>query len=123
MAKAIFVGEVVADNSGSTYVYGGPNEHGAGWFSIKFNLRTGQNTVNCDAVDVIPVEHVEDVNLRDSRIVAQNLKAEKPRSAAGSWYVTAVTADGPLYGGWFKTKRAGMTECAMRLQIEDWHNS
>lgn len=121
MAKAILVGETVMEKCGSTYVYGGLNKNGPGWFSLEMRMLERVTRVFCDPTDVIPVEHAGDLNLKDSRIVITNCKETKPRSATGPWYGSIQLPDGSTYTGWFKTKRDGTRELATRLMIADWH--
>lgn len=121
MSKEIAVGTTVTDYSGGQYRYGGPSEHGAGWNTIEMNLLARVATIKCDADSVIPSEFVTEPDVKDSRITALNDKVNKPRSANGPWKITTELAAGPRTD-WAKTKRDGLKNAAMRLQIEDWHN-
>ena len=118
MAKEIAVGTVVTDNTGNEYPYGGENDHGPGWTSYHMSLLERKTVIKCDASEVMPAADVPDLNLKDSRVTVTNRKADKPRSAAGPWFMEI-----PGYSTWTKTKGEGLKFAAMRLAIADWHNA
>jgi hypothetical protein len=109
-----------ADHTG-TYLYGGPDEHGDGWASIRVTI--GQpftSTLRCDPDRVAPADAVQP-NPADPRYRVEKLPRKRHVYDAGPWLAHIDGITDPACAPAFKTKRDAVAYATKRLAIADYH--
>ena len=113
--------EVIHASHTGTYLYGGPNEHGHGWTSIRVSIGGGATaTIVCDPDQVAPVRVVQ-LNPADPRYRIEKLPRKRHPWDPGPWLAHVDGTTDPAGAPVFKTKRDAVAYATKRLAIADYH--
>ena len=115
--------EVINADHADTYPYGGPDEHGAGWTTIRATIgQAGTATLHCDPDRVAPADAVQ-LNPADPRYRIEKLPRKRHVYDAGPWLAHVDGLTDPASAPAFKTKRDAVAYATKRLAIADYHSA